>query len=250
MSCNNSENGNIEFTKSGYQVVLTAFRKAYNDYIDSVYASALSSYDKLAAIKGGSASKKRREAFKAMKGYNSDYYSEMLNGKAIPCDLMCTINDEMFRGANGALTKPRRSHFPKLTNKDRSFDLGEFSFNDSKTTVVGLEVSSKGNREITNTSQPRIEWRVDENNHAVEAAHACPLSKLLFNNVLRNYKWKKGEGGVFYYLDEYDIDSARDYGGQVSSSISHHFGPKGKKIQDDATDNMLRMAGFKRRRRA
>jgi len=61
MSNYNEETGNLTFTKTGYQAVMSAFRKGFNDYIDSVFTISASMHNllKLKAVSVLKAAKKK-----------------------------------------------------------------------------------------------------------------------------------------------------------------------------------------------
>lgn len=252
MSCNNQETGDIQFTKTGYTKIIGAYRKAYNEYINNVFDIAMTIHSQLHSIKGGSATKRRKEkANELLSSHDATHYSfsSMCHTALkfhIQSELIYLIKAELFRGKNGTLTKPRRSAFPKLTNKDRTFDLhdGELSvsFKDAYTDTYGWKVCGGKQKPLTRDVMPTIEWRVDENNRAVERAHNTPIAKLLFDKVLKHYTWKRNEGGAFYYTDEYDREGAHHAGGQYESSPSKHFGPLGEKAQEERRKRIFRMA--------
>jgi len=163
----------------------------------------------------------------------------------ISSDLSYLIQEEMFRGKNGTLTKPRRSAFPKLINKTREFTIedGELyiTFKDVCENTVGYKFINNKKVPITNKQPAMISWRVENNNHAVESAHESPIGQLLLNDVLGKHKWLRGEGGVFYYIDEHMRDSDHDCGMGSSSSVSHTFGPAGKKHHENESKQINAM---------
>jgi hypothetical protein len=230
MSCTNQDRGHISFTKTGYQKVLTAFRKEYNAYIDKVVAYSHEVHGKLKAIKGTQA---RKDAF-------SQYFTVTDNFKfnsRIQCvndSLYWAIYQEMFRGKNATLTKPRRSEFQKLTNKDRSFSCDHteayITFKDAETVTCGVKIVNGKSEPMTTDVGPHISWKTEEGNHSVEYARNDNASRILLA-VLKKHAWKRGEGGVFYYDDEYEREGAGF--GAYTSSISETFGPVGEKTKAD-----------------
>lgn len=211
MTCMSEEKGTISFTQTGYMDVMRQIRKSYNDHINDVYAAALALHAKLAAMSGGKVSEKRKALFK---DHVTDFRFYWGYNDKVVCDdydLCQLVQTEMFRGANGKLTKPRRSAFPKLTNKIASFVF-----------YCGTEGSVSLN-EKTNS----IRWEVDENNHAVEHARNSILGGR-FIGILHKYKWRRNEGGVWYYMDEFSRES--DGNAEYESEF---WGPVGKKRQED-----------------
>jgi hypothetical protein len=221
MSTYESEWGNIQFTKTGYMQFVRTFRKEYNLYIGRVHAINSAIHQHLSSIKGAGSTQKRKDAFDRLHHASpvSNYGLGLRAGDCIKeyaGDIYYTVRDEMFRGKGETLTQPRKQSFPTLTNKQVSF-----------TIAVGDEGA------LTFTQQDNgggIAWHVEENNHAVDNAHAHVLYQL-FSKVISNYKWKGKEGGVFYYESEYTRDGARESGGGDTTSESAQFGPEGKAHQ-------------------
>jgi hypothetical protein len=213
MSCYGSENGHIQLSKAGYQKIMSTTRTMHNEYMDLLFTRAINAHAVLSKLR--TLKEKVSAANKLMiyRGHDTGYY---FNGLYVTGEMSSGIIDELFRGAKGALCKPRKSFFAKLTNKDRSFtidcsDEGEMSFNDERCSLI---------------------WSVEENNRSVEQAHNSHMASKIFG-YLGKYAWKRGEGGVFYQQDEYSRDAAREHG-DSAESVSNHFGPVGKKHQENS----------------
>ena len=69
-----------------------------------------------------------------------------------------------------------------------------------------------------------VEWVVNENNHAVEHAHASPLAQSFFD-AIKNVRWTRNTGGYFTGNDEYNQDNREAGGGQ--NYVTSGFGPIG-----------------------
>lgn len=229
MSKYEEERGTIQFTKTGYMQVIREVRKIYNTYISNVYKGVLNIHVELSKIKGRGSHDKRllalneyihgRKRIHVKKA--GEYRAKQL---AISHELWWDIKKELFRGKGGTLCKPRKSAFKAITNKETSFS---FDYIDEADMSFSFQTLS-------------MEWYVDRNTRSVERAHENPLAKLVFG-YLNNYKWRRNEGGTFYYDDEYSEDAANDNNESYSSSVSHVFGPIGKKAQDEERKIMLAM---------
>lgn len=77
----------------------------------------------------------------------------------------------------------------------------------------------------------QVEWIVEENNNAVEHAHAHPVANAFFDAVSK-VRWTRGTGGVFTGNDEYRREAS--YEGGASNYVTTAFGPVGA---DEAPDN-------------
>jgi hypothetical protein len=229
MSKYEEERGTIQFTKTGYMQVIRDVRKLYNTYMKNVFQGALNIHAELAKIKGRGSNEKRISAFNEYTSGRKRIYlkkegqyrsTELI----INCELWWTIREEMFRGKGGTLCKPRKAAFKTLTNKETSFSIDYIDEADLSFSLDSL----------------CMDWSVDRNNHAVDRAHENPIAKLVFS-YLSNYKWRRNEGGTFYYDDEYSEDAANDNNESYSSSVSHVFGPIGKRAQDEERKIMLAM---------
>lgn len=225
MSKYENENGSISFTKTGYMQVIRDVRKLYNAHITKIYQGALELHAELAKITGRGANDKRKALFeqyqngqKDLRAKVSEYRSEKLD---VSYELWYVIKDEMFRGKGGALCKPRKSAFKTITNKETTFSLPYIEETDLSFLLDTLSMS----------------WSVERNNHSVDRAHENAIARLVFD-YLGKYKWRRGEGGVFYHDDEYSEDAARENNCGYESSISCTFGPRGKEIQDEKWEFM------------
>ena len=183
MSRNESEWGQIHFSKTGYSQFVRQLRTEYNAYIKTVREAALKAHEKLSALKP----KERKAAFDEMTGRSTLYLNpprkrhtvwgiETVHdgGVEMTSTMLYTIREELFRGKNGAFTKPRMIAFPTLTNKQVEFtiecDDGDFTL--------------KQDKDGTGT----LYWKVDENNHAVDHAKATGAYQAV-STTLANYKW-------------------------------------------------------------
>lgn len=221
MSTAQIEYGTIKFTKTGYMEMVRHVRTVYNDFLDSQYQFALQVFE-LAKTKGlKSPSEVNDKLLTLVKVNYLDTYrikGSPSSTKALITDHeLFSINQELFRGKNNALCKPRKSAFKRLTNKDVSFsmdcDCGTLTFN---------------------SDHQYIHWYVSENNHSVDSSHEHTLASTIFNFLDNDYKWKRGEGGSFNYWDEYmtceEEDDERDLEPECrTTSTSREFGANAPK---------------------
>ena len=127
---------------------------------------------------------------------------------------VCAGNDTAFTDdlyellACSAEGKPRRARLQDLSaacplpaGADPSYRCGE----------AGLRFEGR-----------KAHWRVPENNHAREQAHAHPLAAAFFR-ALDNVRWTRGSGGDIVGNDEYNRDSDYEDGG--ANYVTAHYGP-------------------------
>jgi hypothetical protein len=243
MSRYESEWGDIYFSKTGYPTFVRAFRTNYNKYIDEVFAIAQAAYEHLSNIKGAGNTKKRHAAWAAIVDENRinlhvpGCYAR--HGFSIEENDIETLQEELFRGGvskggdfgNGTLTKPRKSSFPRLTNKQLAFT---------------VDCSSEAYLSFNKLNDGRgcINWRVEENNHSIDKARGSRCYGI-FKATLSAYTWRRNEGGVWYYESEYTRDGAKESGGGDSTSESEYFGPAGKESEEQKYAQL----GFGKKRR-
>ncbi len=242
MSRNESEWGQIHFSKTGYSQFVRQLRTEYNAYIKTVREAALKAHEKLSALKP----KERKAAFDEMTGRSTLYLNpprkrhtvwgiETVHdgGVEMTSTMLYTIREELFRGKNGAFTKPRMIAFPTLTNKQVEFtiecDDGDFTL--------------KQDKDGTGT----LYWKVDENNHAVDHAKETGAYQAV-SRTLANYKWKRNEGGVWYGDDEYTRDGARESGCSSESYRTATFGPIGEREKEMEHQALMARYGGARKR--
>jgi hypothetical protein len=226
------EQGNITFTAAGYMEVMRAMRAKYNEHQDNMFNIAMAAHTELSKIKGIGTFAKRADKLVAFlngdtpREYNA-WRTPAPKEKVIVGNQSCRadvehkdfIQGELRRGVDHAFTKPRRSAFVKLTNKDVSFSL---DCNGEGTLSFNKETNS-------------ISWEADGKNAVQDAKKSVYYE--MFVDVINAYKWRKKEGGVFYYGDESGEDAAREDGECYSDSPSDTFGPIG--ISDGNMRNYL-----------
>lgn len=82
-----------------------------------------------------------------------------------------------------------------------------------KATKATTAFSAGGEAKISLYPDKRVViWRVGENNHACEYAHAEPMARV-FWSALSRVEWTRGTGGRLWGSDEYAEDAARERGG-------------------------------------
>jgi hypothetical protein len=219
------ERGEIDFSKTGFAQFVRLFRKEINTHLDSLFQSALTVHAELSKIKGRGAFSKQKDAFESYFRHVSEYsgygafrmetsstYSLVTVKGSVPVDdeHKRWVRDELFRSGE-RLTKPRKSTLPLLNNKQYDFQV---HCNEATLTLVPSVLSLK--------------WNVPENNHAIRDAHNS-VSYKLFLNAIDKYKWKRGEGGVYYSLNEFDRERAYDCSEALSENVSGRFGPEGER---------------------
>jgi len=218
MSNYNSEWGTIQFTKTGYMQVIRAIRAAFNDHYTHAYATSERAYALLSGITGRGVSQLQKNRFDSWKEGRGDQSLRLnVNGSPLRSDpsMIALIERELFRGKGGALTKPRKSAFPKLINTQTSFAI---SLLDGAASLRFAMNPKDGTGTCT--------WNVNEGNRGVEQAHESVFYGI-FCRVLNHYKWRRNEGGEWLYTDEFSRDSAHEHGSSAES-VSRSWGPLGE----------------------
>ncbi|APD92090.1 hypothetical protein BM525_19605 (plasmid) [Alteromonas mediterranea] len=223
MSTREHEQGEIQFTKTGYSQFVRILRAEINGHLTRLYNGALVVHAELAKIKGRGAFDKQRSHFEKYiqqprdnSGWGYDSFPHQSNKVLatklghVPLseEMKDWIENELFERSNNRLTKPRKSTLPILNNKQTDFRL------DCDDGVFRLDPTLNS-----------LIWYVGENNHAVRDAHNS-VGYSIFAKAINKYVWKRKEGGVFYYGNEYDEESARD-GCRIQDRVSCSFGPEG-----------------------
>lgn len=228
MSNNTRESGNIRLTKTGYQQLIRATRTAFNAYYAMAYKKALEMHKELSTLKGRGVTQAQIETFNR---WDNGRHTLNLKTGSVTLDstLVYLIRTELFRGKDGKLTLPRKSAFPYFNNTQQEF----------KVTIADCAYI-----EFTKntTGEGNAYWFVSEGNNTVREAKYSGAFDVL-SDVLAAYKFKRNEGGCWYYIDEYEEHYAHEDGRSASSEISAEFGPLGEQERIGRTE--LRNARFR-----
>lgn len=224
MSMDQSAYGSFKFKKTNYLKVMRLLRDRLNEFHNYNHEVATVFYD---FLKENKIKKNFNDASNFLYDNNLDRLIERKGVKnasifGIDSDSIHFALSEMFRNNNNTILKPRRSAYPKLINKQKSFYI-EFE-------TAQLTISA-------NESSNSITWRIAENNRNVDRVSNSFYSALLFP-ILHDYKWSKGEGGVVKIKEESmsDFDEDDDY----NISFGRKFGDIGEKIVNDHYDYLNR----------
>lgn len=188
MSCYNWEQGSVKIPVASWSTIKRAVKEAYNAYQERRYNSALSLYNGVVAAGKAKRNFDFKAAERSQATANYDY-----------CWLK--YNDA------GKPLKPKKKDYPKATSTSTLFSYGEVE--------IGFDNKTRC-----------IEWRVDENNRAVEHAHSHPVSKAFFK-ALKEITWTTKTGGVFVGNDEYNRDNMGSGGG--GNYVTSSYGGIGKR---------------------
>lgn len=205
------ESGTLQLTKAGYNVVMRELRSRFNARQKQLLALANAAYIQLGALKPA----QRMDAYATLIKRDSAWsrvarFSAYGQSAVIDYSEFMAIKAELFRGKNGALTKPRALAFATLKNTERSF-------------VITLEDEAC----LTlDEAACTLRWYVAQNNRSVDRVGETEAYSRYFSFLNSEYSWKKGEGGTFT-LHEEDLSDDEDSSGCVSST-SAYYGPLGK----------------------
>lgn len=237
MSCYEWERGSIKIPSKHWSGLKKAVRDAYNGRQDIGLSMSLALYYHLKETLKG-----RRNQHNLIEGEldkleddrgdfrvtrdtlkDSAFNAKSLGGgdwqfRIVPAryeeqyDFWFEVRNSILTNKNGKLTlqKPMKKHWPKATNKDRVFSIGEariiFS-DDTKKTVT---------------------WAVPENNHAVERAREHHIAKSFFF-ALNRIEWTRGSGGELVGNNEYNRED--EYAGGGANYTTATYGPETKERQ-------------------
>ena len=198
MSCEQRENGTFRFKQTGYTQIMRSIREMFRAMDNYHYEVAVCIYE---VLKENKVKKNGDDSYNFIrenigndryKTYHQEYMSifkthSVKNAYGFEIDHEC-INvalDEIFRNKNNTRLKPRRSAYPKLTNKDKGF---QKEFNE----LIWITLSDK---------DKTVDWSVREGNRTVNEANGHYITSIFFK-LLRDYKWKIGEGGETVCVSE------------------------------------------------
>ncbi|MGD1524085.1 hypothetical protein [Vibrio owensii] len=221
MSNNQESHGTISFTKTGYSEVSKAMRDIFNAYQEKKYQIALRLHAKLKAnpklLKKNDSDDERINSLFPQPADLDFSYRTFRRVKSVEQSLTYSEKEEihqiLFRGKNGALCKPRQSDFKHLNNRQSSFTI-DIGYDEAHISF------SKDSSCITIT--------VDRNNRSVDNAYNHELFSKLFSYLNSKYKWRKKEGGIIHYKDEYDEENHCG----MSISKGEFFGPVAEQIRE------------------
>jgi hypothetical protein len=186
MSNYGREHGTLHFTKTGYAQFVRLFRQKHNELMAEVYRHTMSLHAKLSTIKGGDACTQQRQAFDDTLGLGGFVtgHRRLAFGGCLPIvlplerDMIAQLRDELFRGKNRTLARPRKKAFRHFTNREVAFSLP----------CNGLGTLTFG--------PCQVDWcSIQGNNAWVHAKEG--LTWHVFQAALDAYSWKQGEGGQF-----------------------------------------------------
>lgn len=209
------ERGTIHFTAKGYKAVLHQFKALFNARQAYLFSVSQQAHKRLLAIKPGLRKAcliGERNAPENIFYRGSGYLRESVyNIDRVEYEL---IAQELLRGKDGALCKPRARAFPSV-----QVNVKDFSTAISPDATLTLEHKTR-----------TLTWRVTQGDRSVSQAKEGLLYNLYFDYLKHQYAWCNAEGGVFH-LDEESL-SDNDDSSVPQTNISEYWGPVGKKQKD------------------
>lgn len=228
-----SEQGSISFTKTGFARISKLIIEGYNERQNTLYNFASNVYLALNSLPDA----KQHDAFKSLQYknngsfslssyggwiYDTSHQSPLFLGKvqypeqSLSYSEAYDLEDELFRGKNGRLCKPRKSSFKTVSFRGKN----EIQLSDGDLTVT------------LDKEECELEWNVSENNHAIRDAEESVLGSITLSS-LNSHKWSKHEGGVFDSYSEFNDPpmSGSDY-------PSRRFGPLGEEYMSKLSQCM------------
>jgi hypothetical protein len=221
MSTREGQHGHITFTRTGYTQFVRDLRARYNAYQDRGFDAAQAAYALLNKIEGRGSAQARRDALEQVRWvpeprYTARYIQQVTMKTAqgnltFDGELTWPIKQALFRNKAQTLLKPRRSDFPRLTNKVKAWSM---EVNELYVTLTPTD------------SGGELSWHIEYGSNNVRHANSTRLSQLVLE-ALAKHPWKRGEGGVFYSDDEHSQDAAIEHHMPYESAVSERFGPLG-----------------------
>lgn len=181
MSQEQSLHASYKFNKTNFSKVRGYLRDRLNEIHDFNHLVAVAIYD---LLKKNKIKKNRNDVINYLDSLN---FNDMSTFRKIRCRTYHSVDtdsiylaiDEILRNDNNTFLKPRRSAYPKLTNKDKSFSVTTERYDitiraKEESSILSLNIRM-GNRSVDNT----------EFKQEVSA----------FFSVINSHTWKRNEGG-------------------------------------------------------
>lgn len=232
MSKNESLQGKIVLPPSAYSLLKKSLREISNSQLNKNLAIANEVHQSLIT---DVVKKELKEALAGLKGRVRSQSLQSFVRKKIEQNRHVSSYDKIYREQVIDYNRVQEI-LPLLIKKyeDGSYKIKKPVKKDVKLSdrnYTYLNLDGEG-RLIFNDQNKTIEIDVPEGNHSLDAVEKSPIY-CSFIKSLRDVKWTRNTGGVFYHDDEYSMDAARENRNAYESSIHMHFGPKGKEALDE-----------------
>lgn len=196
MALEQSLYGSFSFNKMNYIKAMRKLRDKVNDYHNYNYELSIIIYN---LLKKNKVKKNEYDAYKFIHSIDLDLFVCKNNIK--DSSKFCPNNDsiqfaldEIFRNENNTILKPRRSAYPKLTNKDKS---------------LFLEVNCYSISIVASIKSATLKINVGSGKNNCRNAERFQMYKEFFSIINAN-TWSKKEGGFVTETEESTSDFEDD----------------------------------------
>lgn len=209
-------------------------KKALRDEANAFHAETLAAAKRLAKEAGTTSPAKFNEWLAAREaaryrsdsraGHNPYDTAATLRAKQVEAVAEGFLADRLKAKSWKNIEAPKRVTVPTAAELE-GYGVKKYTNKDTEFAVL----DSDGYPAATISFKDRaVNWRVEENNRAVESAHAAPMARVFFGQ-LGKVKWTRGTGGTFAGNDEYNRDNYDTGGG--ANYTTQAFGPAGEEAQ-------------------
>ena len=182
MSCYEGEQGSIIIPSAQWAKFKKAVRNAWNTWQDENYKEAMKMWEAVSRDESDETAHYKYQAVRAQARNARSfrmYVEDNLN--------WCRIEELMFGARRTHFHKPRKTWFPKVTNRTKRLRYDDW--------VI-----------VFNDNSREVRWFVDWNNHAIERSRAHPAPCKMFY-MLNHTKWTGKSGGTITSDNEYNRDA-------------------------------------------
>lgn len=226
MSLNDQKRITFKFNKTNMPKIAKILREEYNKQQDFIYdfALRLQEYAKKQKIKTEHDLIVHLEKISYGRVSFPNANNTGVYAIQFYSDTFHKIVRELYSAKDNKLRKPRKSSFPKLTSKDKTFNI-EFCHESGVCILSG---------------QQRVVFDTDYNNHSADALNNEFPQHLI--RILMRHKWGRGEGGFSQYRSEnhYVEYMGDDY--PEIEIMSNCWGKLGEEIRKDQEKHHKLMA--------
>lgn len=221
MALDQSQHASYKFGKTNFSKVAKSFRDRFNLFHDFSHAIALGLYD---CLKENKVKEKNAMDFIYEKDIaHSFLVRKYVIEKGIDIKYLKVENhiidlaiEEIYRKGDGkSILKPRRSAYPKITNKQKSFS---------------IYIQDKDLKIVVNEKTLSVSWDISMNNRNVDAVNRSSYNYLFWNVLDNDVKWGRNEGGYCKTTEESNSDDP--YDDRFNTHYSHYYGSLGKEFKE------------------
>lgn len=221
MALDQAQHASYKFGKTNFSKVAKLFRDRFNTFHDFSHAIALGIYD---LLKENKVKEKNALDFLRDVSVSSNHRvrkhlaDKNLNLRELKVEreIIHLALAEIYRKGDGkSILKPRRSAYPKITNKQKSFS---------------IYIEDKELEIAVNEKTLSVSWDIAMNNHNVDSVENSCYDFLFWDILIFKVKWGRNEGGYCKTTEESTSDDP--YDDRFNTHESRYYGPVGKRVKE------------------